>query len=49
MEELISQIANIGFPMAVSVFLLVRIESKITELSDSIKDLSNNISLIMRK
>lgn len=49
MEELINQIANIGFPMAVSVFLLVRIESKITELSDSIKDLSNNISLIMRK
>lgn len=44
MEELVNQIANVGFPIAISCYLLIRIESKISELTKSINDLSNSIS-----
>ncbi len=36
-------IANIGFPIALSMYLLIRIESKLQNLCKSINDLSNNI------
>ncbi|MBP2024516.1 YvrJ family protein [Peptoniphilus stercorisuis] len=44
MEELFNQIANVGFPIAISCYLLIRIEFKISELTKSINDLSNSIS-----
>lgn len=40
MDELLNQIANLGFPIAVTVYLLVRIESKLTQLSDTIHELT---------
>lgn len=40
MEDLISGIANIGFPIEVAAYLLVRIEQKLDNLSISIKDLT---------
>ena len=40
MEDLISGIANIGSPIAVAAYLLVRIEQKLDNLSISIKDLT---------
>ncbi len=43
MEDLITQIANVGFPIAVSCYLLIRIESKMSELTKSINDLSSSI------
>lgn len=43
MEELFNQIANVGFPIAISCYLLIRIESKISELTKSINDLSTSI------
>ncbi|WP_053954674.1 YvrJ family protein [Inediibacterium massiliense] len=43
MEELMSIIANVGFPIGVSVYLLVRIEGKIDDLSKSIKELDHTI------
>ncbi|NLY46741.1 MAG: YvrJ family protein [Tissierella sp.] len=44
MEEIYSGIANLGFPIAVSVYLLVRIEGKLNQLSDSITELSKAIA-----
>lgn len=36
-------IANIGFPITLSMYLLVRIEGKLSSLTDSINELSKNI------
>lgn len=46
MADLQSLIANLGFPMAISLYLLVRIEGKLQALTDSINDLSHNITKI---
>lgn len=43
MEDILSHIGNYGFPMVVSIFLLVRIEGKLNLLSESIIKLSNTI------
>ncbi|MGI6093487.1 MAG: YvrJ family protein [Veillonellaceae bacterium] len=44
MEQLLGYAANYGFPMVISVFLLVRIESKLEKLSASISELSKVIA-----
>ncbi len=44
MEQLLGYAANYGFPMVISVFLLVRIESKLEKLSASISELSKVIT-----
>ena len=41
--ELQNFIATVGFPIAVSIYLLVRIEGKLETLSESINELSKNI------
>ncbi|MDW8802143.1 YvrJ family protein [Clostridium sp. A1-XYC3] len=41
--ELLTTIGNLGFPIAVSVYLLVRFESKLEALTLSINDLSITI------
>ena len=43
MDELVSIIGNWGFPIAVSIYLLVRIEGKLENLTESIRDLSEAI------
>ncbi len=42
-SELQTLIASVGFPIALSMYLLVRIEGKLQILSDSINELSKNI------
>ncbi|QZY54329.1 YvrJ family protein [Crassaminicella profunda] len=44
MEELTTYVANLGFPIAVSVYLLVRIEGKLENLSVSINELTKAIA-----
>ena len=39
-SEFLTIIANVGFPIALSMYLLVRIEGKLQYLSDSINELS---------
>ena len=39
-------VANVGFPIAISMYLLVRIEGKLNSLTDSINKLSNNLTII---
>ncbi|WP_077369553.1 YvrJ family protein [Anaerosalibacter sp. Marseille-P3206] len=44
MENLYTQIANLGFPIVISIYLLVRIEGKLNELTKSINELSKTIA-----
>jgi len=44
MEELFNHIGNFGFPIVLSIYLLVRLENKLEKLTDSINELSKNIS-----
>lgn len=46
MDEVFSQIANLGFPIVISIYLLVRIEGKLDELTKSINELSKAIGNI---
>ncbi len=39
MNELLAAFGSYGFPMAVTAFLLVRIETKLSDLNDSMKKL----------
>ncbi len=43
-EEFVTLIGNWGFPIAVSLYLLVRIEGKLENLTDSIRRLSEAIT-----
>lgn len=40
MTELAEMFANVGFPIAVSFYLLARVETKMTKLDDTIQNLS---------
>ncbi|WP_313755587.1 YvrJ family protein [Tissierella sp.] len=46
MEEIYSGIANLGFPIVLSIYLLVRIEGKLNQLSESIMELSKTIAAL---
>ncbi len=45
MEDLLKVIANLGFPIAVATYLLIRIESKMDSLAASINQLSTILSV----
>ncbi len=45
MDEIYATVANLGFPIAVSVYLLVRIEGKLERLTESILELSRVINM----
>lgn len=40
MEELLLQIGNVGFPIVLSMYLLIRLESKMEQLTASISKLT---------
>lgn len=44
MEGIMELIGNVGFPIGVSFYLLIRIESKMEVLITSINNLSNAVS-----
>lgn len=43
MEEIFINIANFGFSIVISIYLLVRMEKKIEELTKSIDELNKSI------
>ncbi|KXB45746.1 hypothetical protein HMPREF3188_00904 [Tissierellia bacterium KA00581] len=43
MENIITNISNVGFPVVLSVFLLLRFEKKIDELTKAITELVSKI------
>lgn len=46
MKELADVIATVGFPIAVSILLLVRIEKKLGDLDKTLEDLVVEIKLM---
>ena len=43
-NELIGLVGNVGFPVAVSAYLLIRLDKQLDSLSNSINKLNNIIS-----
>ncbi|WFF72341.1 YvrJ family protein [Proteiniclasticum sp. QWL-01] len=43
MEELFNLVGNLGFPIAVTLYLLIRIEGKLELLTQSINQLSRTL------
>jgi hypothetical protein len=43
-EQVLGMIANLGFPIVISVYLLVRIENRMENLTESIQSLTRAIS-----
>ena len=43
MEDLFNIVGNFGFPIAVTAYLLVRIESQLSQLTESIHELTTAI------
>ena len=43
MEDLLNLIGNVGFPIAVSVYLLIRVESQLIKLTTAIGELREAI------
>lgn len=43
MDYLLQSIANYGFPMVVAVFLLVRMDKRLADLDNGIRDLTEVI------
>lgn len=48
-ENIFEYVANVGFPIILSIFLLFRIEVKLEKLSESITDLNKAICLLSEK
>lgn len=46
-EEFINLISSVGFPITVSIYLLVRFEKKIEVLNKSIQDLTVVITTVL--
>lgn len=44
MSEILAEVANVGFPIVVSIYLLVRVETKLDELTKAINGLGRIIS-----
>lgn len=44
LEELTPLVANLGFPIVVSLYLLIRVERKLDELSACIKEIGKYMS-----
>lgn len=49
MEELMKLISNVGFPIAVAAYLLVRTEKKMDVLNDSINKLTVAVDKLNEK
>lgn len=47
-DQLFSLISTVGFPIAVSIYLLIRFENKIDLLVKSIEDLRADISAVIK-
>lgn len=47
--DLMQLVANLGFPAIVTMYLLIRIEGKLENLSASINSLSSNINELNNK
>jgi len=47
-DQLVNLISNLGFPIAVSIYLLIRLESKIDISIQSLNDLKEDIAVVIK-
>jgi hypothetical protein len=47
MNELVPLIANLGFPIVVALYLLIRIEGKMHELEEAMDEVQKAISKLL--
>lgn len=45
-DAIVNLVGNVGFPIAISLYLLIRIEGKLENLTESINNLSKVINKI---
>jgi len=45
MEEIITMVSNVGFPIAIAAFLLIRIESRMENLTAAINQLTKTLEM----
>jgi len=46
-HELLEIVSNLGFPIALSIYLLVRLENRMETLAERIKDLGEAIKSVL--
>lgn len=46
MEDILTMVGNFGFPIVVSAYLLVRIEGKLNDLTQSITELAKALAVL---
>ncbi|MBF1051727.1 MAG: YvrJ family protein [Peptostreptococcaceae bacterium] len=46
MQEIVALIANVGFPIAITLYVLMRLETKMEKLNDNIVQLTNVIEVM---
>lgn len=47
MKEIFEAVSQLGFPIVISLFLLIRVEAKMEKLNDRIEALSDNIAKLI--
>ena len=47
MDELVPLVANLGFPIVVSLYLLIRVEKRLEELITIIKEANESINKML--
>ena len=47
-DQLVNLISNLGFPIAVSIYLLIRLESKIDISIQALNDLREDIAVVIK-
>lgn len=48
MDEIINLIANVGFPIVVAIYLLIRVENKLNQLTIAILELKEALIILQR-
>ncbi|NLI60467.1 MAG: YvrJ family protein [Clostridiales bacterium] len=48
MEQMLGLVANLGFPIVISVYLLVRIENRMENLTESIHQLAEAVAALKK-
>ncbi len=49
MNDIFGQVANLGFPIVISIYLLIRLEGKVESLTIGINELAKSIDLLTVK
>lgn len=48
-DVLVNLISNVGFPIAVAVFLILKVDEKLQKLNETLSGINTNLALILSK